>query len=198
VSDVERIAQTEPNFFGHEGRECGEHRTVGSHRAWCFDCAEWCYPMLDAACKGCELPSLRAALDEANAGRHLEIARFDQANRKAKRAESERDEALADVRRLKSNLTEHYMQLRHAYRNGYDRAWQDGKWSAGFDLTTEQIRGVAAQAVAQIQRVEAVADWLYGAGPNIDGYGAHAEILAALAGEGSEQLPAKPGGHDDA
>ncbi len=32
------------NFLGHEPRECGEHRTVGPHRAWCFDCSEWCYP----------------------------------------------------------------------------------------------------------------------------------------------------------
>lgn len=45
------------NFEGHEQRECGEHRTVGPHRAWCFDCNEWCYP--EAGCKGCELPVLR-------------------------------------------------------------------------------------------------------------------------------------------
>jgi len=36
----------EPNFEGHSGRECGEHRTVGPHRAWCHDCSEWCYPSL--------------------------------------------------------------------------------------------------------------------------------------------------------
>lgn len=33
-----------PNFEGHLPRECGEHRTVGPHRAWCYDCGEWCYP----------------------------------------------------------------------------------------------------------------------------------------------------------
>lgn len=54
---------TEPNFEGHQPRECGEHRTVGSHRAWCHDCHEWCYPL--SLCKGCELPDLR-----------LEIARL--------------------------------------------------------------------------------------------------------------------------
>ena len=50
------------NFHGHDERECGDHRTVGPHRAWCFDCSEWCYPM--AACKGCELPMLRAQAPE--------------------------------------------------------------------------------------------------------------------------------------
>lgn len=51
-------------FEGHAERECGEHRTVGSHRAWCYECGEWCYPDIDMACKGCELPALRRALDE--------------------------------------------------------------------------------------------------------------------------------------
>ena len=48
-----------PVFVGHEGRECGEHRTVGEHRAWCFDCGEWCYP--EAPCIRCEAPFLRAS-----------------------------------------------------------------------------------------------------------------------------------------
>lgn len=38
------------NFEGHGGH-CGEHRTVGPHRAWCYQCTEWCYP--DGPCKGC-------------------------------------------------------------------------------------------------------------------------------------------------
>lgn len=50
-----------PNFEGHDDRECGEHRTVGSHRAWCYDCHEWCYPL--APCKGCELSILRAKIE---------------------------------------------------------------------------------------------------------------------------------------
>lgn len=49
------------HFYGFEPRECGEHRTVGSHRAWCFACGEWCYPKIP--CQGCEpeldLPSYR-------------------------------------------------------------------------------------------------------------------------------------------
>ena len=49
---------TPENFEGYSPRECGEHRTVGTHRAWCHECAEWCYPELP--CKGCELPQLRA------------------------------------------------------------------------------------------------------------------------------------------
>lgn len=50
------------DFTGHEGRECGEHRTTGQ-RAWCFCCTAWCYP--DQPCAGCELPQLRARLDNA-------------------------------------------------------------------------------------------------------------------------------------
>jgi len=50
-----------PNFEGHEPRECGEHRTVGSHRAWCYDCGEWCYPQ--SPCARCELPALRAEVE---------------------------------------------------------------------------------------------------------------------------------------
>lgn len=44
-------------FHGFQPRECGEHRTVGSHRAWCFDCGEWCYPK--APCVRCEIVTLR-------------------------------------------------------------------------------------------------------------------------------------------
>lgn len=40
-------------FEGHTPRECGEHRTVGEHRAWCYDCSEWCYP--SSPCARCEL-----------------------------------------------------------------------------------------------------------------------------------------------
>lgn len=46
-----------PNFEGHDPRECDEHRTVGPHRAWCFDCGEWCYP--SSPCIRCEAPKLR-------------------------------------------------------------------------------------------------------------------------------------------
>lgn len=38
-------------FYGFQARDCGEHRTVGPHRAWCFDCSEWCYP--DGPCQRC-------------------------------------------------------------------------------------------------------------------------------------------------
>lgn len=49
-----------PNFEGHVERECGDHRTVGPHRAWCFDCTEWC--SATAPCKGCEVPQMRAEI----------------------------------------------------------------------------------------------------------------------------------------
>lgn len=58
ASDRARLMSDDSNFEGHDPRECGEHRTVGPHRAWCYDCREWCYP--DSPCKGCELPQLRA------------------------------------------------------------------------------------------------------------------------------------------
>lgn len=45
------------NFLGFEPRECGEHRTVGTYRAWCYDCAEWCAPA--APCVRCEIVELR-------------------------------------------------------------------------------------------------------------------------------------------
>lgn len=61
-------SEPETNFEGHPGRECGEHRTVGAHRAWCYDCTEWCYPSDDGACKGCELPAVRARAVAAEAG----------------------------------------------------------------------------------------------------------------------------------
>lgn len=56
------------NFLGYEPRECGEHRSVGAHRAWCYGCTEWCYPPrfgypdddpMDGACKGCWIGSKR-------------------------------------------------------------------------------------------------------------------------------------------
>lgn len=46
------IRDVEQRFHGFKGSPCGEHRTVGSHRAWCFDCGEWCYP--SSPCRGCE------------------------------------------------------------------------------------------------------------------------------------------------
>lgn len=54
-------------FEGHSPRECGEHRTVGAHRAWCFGCTEWCYPDPELACKGCRLPLLEAELAQRGA-----------------------------------------------------------------------------------------------------------------------------------
>ena len=41
-------------FVGHRPRACGEHRTVGEHRAWCYDCREWCYR--DEGCIRCRHP----------------------------------------------------------------------------------------------------------------------------------------------
>jgi hypothetical protein len=51
-------------FEGFEPRECGEHHTVGSYRAWCFDDTEWCYP--STPCRGCEITSLREKITEAH------------------------------------------------------------------------------------------------------------------------------------
>jgi hypothetical protein len=48
------------NFQGHDPRPCGEHRTVGEHRAWCFQCREWCY--LDEGCLGCRTVILLRAV----------------------------------------------------------------------------------------------------------------------------------------
>lgn len=56
---------TEAFFEGHQPRDCGEHRTLGSVRAWCFDCGEYCYP--GSPCIRCEAPRLRALLAAAEA-----------------------------------------------------------------------------------------------------------------------------------
>jgi hypothetical protein len=55
------------NFVGMEPRECGEHRTVGPHRAWCFECGEWCYP--ESPCVRCEVVELRAEIAQLREGR---------------------------------------------------------------------------------------------------------------------------------
>jgi hypothetical protein len=57
LDDGERTPpdDTAKAFEGHDRRECGEHRTVGPHRAWCLDCRMWCYPR--DPCVGCK-PSL--------------------------------------------------------------------------------------------------------------------------------------------
>jgi len=52
------VSSSEELFDGYQPRECGEHRTVGPHRAWCHDCGEWCYPDAEMACKGCRMPML--------------------------------------------------------------------------------------------------------------------------------------------
>lgn len=40
------------DWKGSPDRDCAEHRTTGSLRAWCFDCSEWCYAD-GPACQGC-------------------------------------------------------------------------------------------------------------------------------------------------
>lgn len=52
------------DFEGHAGRECGEHRTVGPVRAWCFECGEWCYPR--SPCVRCERGWVRQRLETAD------------------------------------------------------------------------------------------------------------------------------------
>lgn len=54
VTPPEALALFDENgcFIGHTQRDCGGHRTVGAHRAWCFDCAEWCSPLVP--CVRCE------------------------------------------------------------------------------------------------------------------------------------------------
>lgn len=60
--DTEPTGGLRERFEGHDGRECGEHRTAGG-RAWCFADSEWCSP--DIPCRGCELPALRQRAEEA-------------------------------------------------------------------------------------------------------------------------------------
>ena len=63
--EVSETNEARVDFFqGIEPRECGRHHSTG-HRAWCFDCTEWCYA--DSLCRGCELPGLRARAEAAEA-----------------------------------------------------------------------------------------------------------------------------------
>lgn len=51
VNLVPKYDASNGNSF--EGFENGpEHRTVGTHRAWCYEASEWCSP--DAACSACD------------------------------------------------------------------------------------------------------------------------------------------------
>jgi hypothetical protein len=50
MSTVERTPSGA--FVGHRPRKCGPHTSTGA-RAWCGDCAEWCYPSIP--CGGCAL-----------------------------------------------------------------------------------------------------------------------------------------------
>jgi hypothetical protein len=173
VSDVERVAQTEPNFFGHDGRECGEHRTVGPHRAWCFDCSEWCYPGIDAACKGCELPSLRAALDEANTDKDEAYSKgFEQCRRRAVVAEAELEVANQNLRTLEKTVANLESGLRYeqSVRERVAALCDEAEKRSGVTFSGRPFPAIVGASL----------------------------IRAALAGEGSEQLPAKPGGDDDA
>lgn len=61
MSDV--LRDSGGNFLGFADRDCGEHRTVGEHRAWCFDCHEWC--SATSPCVRCEIAPLRKVLREA-------------------------------------------------------------------------------------------------------------------------------------
>lgn len=49
------------NWEGATFRDCHEHRTTG-RRAWCFDCAEWCYQ--STLCHGCAAPKARSIITE--------------------------------------------------------------------------------------------------------------------------------------
>lgn len=58
------------DFVGLTGSGCGEHRTVGSYRAWCYSCAEWCYPR--APCARCG-PTLEGDLPRILAEHEREV-----------------------------------------------------------------------------------------------------------------------------
>lgn len=65
------MSDEKSSFAGHPARACGEHRTTGE-RAWCHDCAEWCYP--STGCRGCELATEGYVLDVA-ADRNVHVTK---------------------------------------------------------------------------------------------------------------------------
>ena len=50
-------SRVDEEFYGHDGRYCGEHRTLGA-RAWCYDCSQYCYR--SDGCDGCRRPQEEA------------------------------------------------------------------------------------------------------------------------------------------
>ena len=60
-----------PNWEGLPSSS--EHRTVGPHRAWCFQDSEWCYP--DSLCPCCDQVRLPERWQGLNVGDVLEELR---------------------------------------------------------------------------------------------------------------------------
>lgn len=66
VAEFEQSEEHGPLFVGWQPRECGEHRTVGDYRAWCFPLpayrtvhawvAQWRGPASAQACARCGQP----------------------------------------------------------------------------------------------------------------------------------------------
>jgi hypothetical protein len=114
--------QAAADFEGHPDRECGEHRTVGAHRAWCYDCSEWCYP--STGCKGCELPALRKQVAELQAQDERNLAEMAFMGRE-----------LEGVRARLNVAAESFVQLQaisDGYKAGLDR--ERAKVAAVLDL----------------------------------------------------------------
>lgn len=54
------------NWYGRPDRECGEHRPLGDHYSYCYDCSEKCSDT--GPCARCELPYVVAEVDRLREG----------------------------------------------------------------------------------------------------------------------------------
>lgn len=138
MDDETAVFDGDGRFTGHARRECGGHQP-SQDRAWCPDCTEWCYPDAERACRGCELPLLRAGLAELK---------------------GKAEQAQAEARRVKaaySNLSRHVEQTLAAAL-GYPKYGETGPDSPGNpddyvtgDHTAETLAGQAARELSALR-----------------------------------------------
>lgn len=129
LTAAEPVYDDRGNFLRLADSPCGEHRTVGEHRAWCCSCSEWCYA--SDGCGGCQpdadVDDLRALVAEVERlrsenqrlrearDRSTSAARLFDAD--ATTAEAERDALQRQVDGLKDRLLACSVVMTHG--NGY-------------------------------------------------------------------------------
>lgn len=161
------MSDEEKHFEGHEGRECGEHRTVGAHRAWCYTCNEWCYP--SNGCKGCEIPRLEAEIDRL---RDLGLKAWQEGWNACVRVVEAGDEVMEQPTTVELEAEIERLRADH----------DDWRNIAGMaEREVDHLRAEAAAATEVLERARSYAHacGLFTGGDEMESYVAIAEILRA-------------------